>query len=131
MDREGWPRVLVIEDDLGQRIVTADALRRHWKDAVVRTAETGLTARVKLRDDAPDLVVADVNLPDCDGLELCREIRRELRLEGTRLLVLTGMADRDTLERARDAGADCVLAKPVALEALRAAAMGLLGPAPA
>ena len=62
------------------------------------------------------LIVTDVRMPGIDGIELLSMIKA--RSPGTPVLVMTGYADRDTVERAHESGALAVVNKPIDLDAL-------------
>lgn len=103
------PRVLLVEDDAD----LADAYRlvldaRGWDAGAVDTAAAALS---RLEDGAPDVVVADLGLPDLSGPDLVARLRGAA--PDARLLVLTGEADDDTRRRCLGAGADDFLVKPV------------------
>ena len=59
-----------------------------------------------------DLVLLDVQLPDVSGLEVCRALRADPRLAGTRIVMLTAAAQQDDVARGLAAGADDYLTKP-------------------
>jgi DNA-binding response OmpR family regulator len=60
----------------------------------------------------PDLILLDVNLPDVDGFEVCRRLRRHPRCAGVKVVMLTAAAQRDDIARGLAAGADHYLTKP-------------------
>jgi CheY-like chemotaxis protein len=70
------------------------------------------------RKQRPDVMVCDIGLPDINGYEVARAVRREETLRGTRLVALTGYAQPEDRERAREAGFDAHVAKPPDLEEL-------------
>lgn len=61
----------------------------------------------------PDLLVLDVDLPDCSGVDLCRALRADERLRALPVLFLTGVSDASTVAALFAAGADDYVAKPV------------------
>ena len=69
------PRVLVVDDESVVRDVVVRYLRHDGFDTL--EAADGVTARRSIEADRPDLVVLDVMLPECNGLDLCRWIRSE------------------------------------------------------
>jgi DNA-binding response OmpR family regulator len=79
-------------------------------------APDGESALRLARESAPSLVLLDVNLPDCDGIELCRRLRAEPGLGAgeVRILILTGakLKEADLVE-GFVAGATDYLTKPV------------------
>jgi CheY-like chemotaxis protein len=103
---QGYPRVLVIEDDLDVSVLLGSHLKRLGCEVVAEaTGEAGvLTARGR----APDVAFVDVNLPGIDGLEVLRELRTDPRTRCCRLVV-TSVLDAQDL---RDMGADAILPKP-------------------
>ncbi len=115
-------RVLVVDDEPEVRNAVARALR--VEGYRVASAADGVTALAAIRGGAPDLVVLDVMMPEMDGLEVCRRLRKNGdRTPVLMLTALDGIGDRVT---GLDAGADDYLVKPFALEELFARARALL-----
>ena len=77
----------------------------------VRTAADGRLALAALADAPADLVVTDVEMPNCDGLELTRAIRARPGLAGLPVVVVTSRASETDRRRAMEAGADAYLVK--------------------
>ena len=77
----------------------------------VRTAGDGRSALTALAGHRVDLVVTDVDMPDCDGLELTRAIRAEPGLAGLPVVVVTSKAADADRRLAMEAGADAYLVK--------------------
>jgi two-component system response regulator MtrA len=100
-------RILLIEDDPSIREVTAIGLRAAGFD--VDTAPDGVAGLEKWRRGQPDLVLLDVMLPRLDGLEVCREIRRE---STTPVVMLTARGDTIDVVVGLEAGADDYVRKP-------------------
>jgi len=115
-------RVLVVDDDRGLRDVLRRALSLSGYE--VRVAETGSEALAEVASGAPDALVLDIGLPDIDGLEVCRLLRRE----GNRVPVLMLTARDAVADRidGLDAGADDYLIKPFDVDELRARLRALL-----
>ena len=115
-------RLLVVDDDRALRDVLRRALGLSGYE--VRLSENGAEALSAVVEDAPDAVVLDVGLPDIDGLEVCRLLRRE----GNRVPVLMLTARDAVSDRidGLDAGADDYLVKPFDVDELRARLRALL-----
>jgi CheY-like chemotaxis protein len=69
--------------------------------------------------DPPDLVLMDIGLPDMDGYAVARRLREDPRLAATPLVAITGYGQEEDKMRARDAGFDRHLTKPVDFAMLR------------
>ena len=115
-------RLLVVDDDRGLRDVLRRALTLAGYE--VRLAETGSKALSEVSAAVPDAVVLDIGLPDFDGLEVCRLLRRE----GNRVPVLMLTARDAVSDRidGLDAGADDYLVKPFDVDELKARLRALL-----
>jgi two-component system, OmpR family, response regulator MtrA len=100
-------RILLVEDDPSIREVTAIGLRNAGFE--VDTAPDGAAGLEKWRRARPDLVLLDVMLPRMDGLEVCREIRRE---STTPVVMLTARGDTIDVVVGLEAGADDYVKKP-------------------
>ena len=115
-------RLLVVDDDRGLRDVLRRALTLSGYEVVL--AENGADALSEVTTAIPDAVVLDVGLPDIDGLEVCRLLRRE----GNRVPVLMLTARDAVSDRidGLDAGADDYLVKPFDIDELKARLRALL-----
>ena len=117
-------RILVVDDERAVR----ESLRRalELEGYGVELAGDGREALDRLESgaDDPDAVVLDVLMPEVDGLEVCRRLRRT----GSRLpiLMLTARAEVENRVEGLDAGADDYITKPFALEELLARLRALL-----
>ncbi len=69
-------------------------------------------ARSKVGDCGVDIVFMDVMLPDEEGFELCRAFKNEFVLRPMQVVLMSGLFEGDTLDKARDAGADDFIKKP-------------------
>ena len=116
-------RVLVVEDEPDLVDALTVGLRR--EGYAVDAALDGSSALDRISYTPYDAVLLDLNLPDIDGLEVCRAIRLD---EGTRTRVIM-LTSRDSIEdrvNGLDEGADDYLAKPFALPELLARLRALL-----
>jgi two-component system response regulator MtrA len=100
-------RILLVEDDPSIREVTAIGLRNAGFE--VEVAPDGVAGLEAWRRLQPDLVLLDVMLPRMDGLEVCREIRRE---STTPVVMLTARGDTIDVVVGLEAGADDYVKKP-------------------
>src|SRR5438445_1590960 len=110
-------RALVIDDDDGLRAVVASHLADQDYDVVQASDARGALAAI---DDAPlDLVVVDVDLPDVDGFEVLRQLRRAT--DAPMIVITTRSAETDRIT-GLDLGADDYVVKPLSIGELMARA---------
>ena len=120
------PLVLVAEDDHEMRRLVADAIRRDGYD-VEELADGGrLLVRVARDGAGIALVVTDVRMPVCSGLDVVRGLREANRT--VPVIVMTAFGDDEMRERAAALGA-LLFDKPFAMDSLRAAVRSIV-PAP-
>ncbi len=109
--RERGGIVLIVDDD--------DALRRLVRTSLDRAghqvleAAGGREAIETLEQEAVDLILLDVSMPDVDGIEVCTEIRRTKDSLELPIIFLTGSDDRNTRLWCKAVGGDEFLGKPV------------------
>jgi two-component system, OmpR family, response regulator MprA len=115
-------RILVVDDDLAVCRSIDRALRLEGYEVV--TVATGHEALEEVALNSPDALVLDLQLPDLDGLQVCRHIREAGN--DTPILMLTARHGIDDRVQGLDAGADDYLVKPFALEELLARLRALL-----
>lgn len=82
------------------------------EDIRVTTASDGRKAMKMLESESPDVVLADVDLPEVDGYALAAHIRRVPRLKHVPILLLAGAFDPVDQGKAREVGSDGVITKP-------------------
>ena len=105
------PRILVVDDDAGQRLLTGAALAQGG--FAVLDAADGEQALSLLQRELPHLVLLDVIMPGLDGFAVCERLRR---LPGGRhlpVIMVTGLDDLESIERAYQAGATDFITKPI------------------
>jgi two-component system response regulator MprA len=115
-------RILVVDDDLAVCRSIDRALRLEGYE--VETVSSGGEALEAMASNSPDALVLDLQLPDLDGLAVCRRIRDAG--DDTPILMLTARHGIDDRVQGLDAGADDYLVKPFALEELLARLRALL-----
>lgn len=112
-------RVFLVDDHEVVRRGIVALLRAESDLAVVGEASCGGEALAALAVAEADVAVVDLRLPDCDGVQLCRELRS--RMPGLRCLILTSFADHEAMAGAVMAGAaGFVLKDVVAVELVEA-----------
>jgi signal transduction histidine kinase len=109
-------RILIVDDAPGVRETLRDLLEELGHEVFV--AADALEGVMQLKAVRPDVALVDVGMPRIDGYDFARRARAVRGSERTTLIALTGYGGADAKARARKAGFDLHLAKPVDLEAL-------------
>ncbi len=109
-------KILLAEDDLSNQLVAKRMLEKQGH--TVTCVATGREALAVLDKDKFDLILMDVQMPEMDGTEATREIRKDERFRGLPIVALTAHAMAGDRERFLEAGMDDYLSKPVELEGL-------------
>jgi DNA-binding response OmpR family regulator len=114
-------RILSVEDD--ERIRTAVRLALEDEGWTVDEAENGEQALARFAQKPTDVVLIDIMLPDIDGFEVCRAIRRQSDVP---IVMVTARDDTHDVVAGLEAGADDYLTKPFAPKELSARIRALL-----
>ncbi len=104
------PNVLIVEDDPSVLTLTRDLLlKESYEVRIAMTLQSGRDAVKKLK---PDLLVLDLNLPDGDGLDLCREIKASPETRDIPVFILTARGSTNDIVAGLEAGSEDYLPKP-------------------
>ena len=104
------PSVLVVDDSLTVRKVTARTLERNNYDVVL--ARDGVEALGLLQDSQPDLVLTDIEMPRMDGFELLGAIRNDRSAADTPVIMISSRTGQKHRARAEALGVSAYLGKP-------------------
>lgn len=115
--------VLVIDDDQDLRNFLESNLATQY---TVKTAADGVEALHRLAEGPVDLIVSDWMMPEMDGAELCRRIRKNINFCHTPFIMLTAKTDDDSKAQSMDCGADTYIEKPFSIKYLMASIRNLI-----
>ncbi len=104
-------KILVVDDDRDSAEMIAEFLGVHGYETSF--ALDGQGAIESARELLPDIVLLDITLPDMSGYELAQRLRLEPTLQGLVLIALTGWSGPEHETKAREAGFDHHMVKPV------------------
>ena len=107
-------RILVAEDETSLNDLLQDALRMNGYETI--SAKHGLEALRLIREEKPDLVILDINMPQLDGFGVIEKLRNENN--NVPVIVLTARDQRDDKSIGFGLGADDFVTKPFGLEEL-------------
>jgi CheY-like chemotaxis protein len=116
--------ILIVDDNPQNLKLARLLLKAEGYDA--RTAPDAEHAMSLLQEFSPRLILMDIQLPGMDGLELTRRLKAEEATRKIVIVALTAYAMRGDEERARAAGCDGYIAKPIDVHTLPHAVAGYL-----
>jgi two-component system chemotaxis response regulator CheY len=105
-------KVLIADDSRTTQMLVMRALR-HLPDVEFLSAENGVQALALLGKHAVDLLVTDVNMPEMDGIELVREVRRGYDKSALPILIITAKAEASARDEGLVLGANAYVLKPL------------------
>lgn len=103
-------RVLLVDDDPLVRGLLREVLADASYD--IDEAADGVEAIRLAGENLPDVIVLDVMMPGLNGFEVCRRLRSDPRLDGSRIVMLTARGSARDREEGVRAGADAFFSKP-------------------
>src|SRR5450631_1247979 len=117
-------KILVVDDEA----VLVETIAYNLEQAGYRvvTASDGNSALEAARSESPDLILLDIMLPGIDGLEVCRQLRRENNTATTPIVMLTAKSDEIDKVVGLEVGADDYVTKPFGRRELLARVRALL-----
>ena len=104
-------RVLIVDDNVDNAEIMAAILREAGHE--VHVAHDGLAALAMARRLRPEFLFLDLGLPGLDGFQVAETLRREPGMEAMRIIAVTAYGQESDRRRAREAGFDQHLLKPV------------------
>lgn len=114
LDYSAEPKtVLIVEDNELNMKLFRDLLEIHGYQTL--EARTGPEALNALKDNRPDLILMDIQLPEVSGLEVTKEIKSSPKLADIPVIAVTAFAMKGDEERIRQGGCEDYIAKPISV----------------
>lgn len=118
------PLVLVVDDNAQIVEFISESLKPDYRVVVAYEGKSGLELCRKI---VPDFIIADVMMPVMDGLEMCRQIRKQVLFGSTPIIMLTAKDDMETERKSVDIGVECFIPKPFDVKLLMSRIRQLTG----
>lgn len=109
------PRILLVEDNEDFLFYLKDNLRDHF---IISDAINGKQGWQKALGDHPDLVVADISMPEMNGIDLCKKIKQDPRTQHIPVILLTAFTGEQQQLKSLETGASDYMTKPFNFEIL-------------
>ncbi|HHI9464545.1 response regulator [Legionella anisa] len=110
MEKEN-PVILIVDDSATMRLITCDALTKVGFNVI--QAENGEAALTLLKTTKPDAILLDVEMPGLNGFEVCAKIRKLPDLLYLPIMMVTGLEDYESVNKAFQVGATDFTTKPI------------------
>lgn len=118
-------KILIVDDATTVRSLAKFALSKAGYTIV--EAEDGAIGLQKAKSEKPDLIISDLNMPNMNGLEMCRAVKSDDALKATPIFMLTTEASAEVAKEGKDIGIMAWIVKPFAPDKLLAAVNKVLG----
>jgi DNA-binding response OmpR family regulator len=118
-------KILIVDDEPNIVISLEFLMRRDGFEVAV--AQDGEEALRIIREQRPDLVLLDVMMPKLNGFEVCKQVRGDLALSDTRIIMLTAKGRQAEVAKGLALGADGYITKPFSTRDLVIQVRSLLG----
>lgn len=121
MDETPKPRKIVVVDDseTARKIMLRCLNALGYGDAEFREADNGALALEMIRDDPPDLIITDLNMPVMDGVSMLRRIKGSFSLTDIPVIVVSSLLGDAQRTQLRERGVEYLVGKPVDPQELR------------
>ena len=111
-------RILLVEDNMFNQMVAVDSIKEIFPTIEIDVADHGKKALTMVKENAYTMVFMDIQLPDMDGFEITREIRK-LGFDQLRICAMTASVLKEQVDACFDAGMDDYMMKPFTPELLK------------
>lgn len=116
---EATDKILIVDDERMVVDTLSRALSQAESKYEIATASNGYEACIKIGTMKPDLIVLDIMMEGIDGFEVCKRAKSNPETSHAKVLVLTGYAEPENINRMMACGADDWIAKPFEVDVLR------------
>lgn len=121
-------KILIVDDEDHLRMLIEQALEELEDDGVdFYTASNGEEALELIVNEKPNLVFLDVMMPKMNGLEVCRRVKLDLKLNNISIIILTAKGQELDKKKGEEVGADLYMTKPFDPDKLLEKAREIIG----
>ena len=121
-------KLLIVDDEAHIRMLLEQTLEDLEDEGVnFFSAENGEEALKIIQEETPQLVFLDVMMPKMNGMEVCRKVKKELKLNKVFIVLLTAKGQELDRQKGQEVGADLYMTKPFDPEVILDKAKEILG----
>ncbi len=103
-------KILIVEDE--ESLLKLESILLTTKGYLVQGATTGLAALEAIASETPDLILLDIMLPELDGFEVCKQVKKNPQTRHIPIIFLSAKKTPEDLARSKEVGADQYITKP-------------------
>ncbi|RLB70304.1 MAG: two-component system response regulator [Deltaproteobacteria bacterium] len=103
-------KILIVEDE--ESLLKLESILLTTKGYLVQGATTGLAALEAIASETPDLILLDIMLPELDGFEVCKQIKKNPQTRHIPIIFLSAKKTPEDLARSKEVGGDQYITKP-------------------
>jgi len=122
-EQQSAPVILIVEDNADMRSYICDELSSQYR---VCQAADGIEGMDKAFESVPDLIIADVMMPQMNGEQMCQRLKSDERTNHIPLIMLTARSSEEHTIQGLESGADDYIAKPFNMQILKTRVSNLL-----
>lgn len=112
-------KLLIVDDESHIRMLIEQTLEELEDEGVqIMTADNGQKALEIIETEKPQLVFLDVMMPLMNGMEVCRRVKKELKMDNVFIVLLTAKGQELDRQKGQEVGADVYMTKPFDPDAL-------------
>lgn len=112
-------KILIVDDEPSMRRLLRLNLIGQFPGVSIEESAEGFHAGWRAHDFVPDVMLLDIRMPGMDGFDVCRLLRAKEELKNTRIIVVSGLRDKEVQQKAMSLGANDFIAKPFDLKTLK------------
>ncbi len=121
-------KILIVDDEPHIRLLLSQTLEELEDQGVeILTATNGQEGLETIQDEQPDLVFLDVMMPKMNGFDVCHQVKNELKITETFIIMLTAKGQEVDKKKGQEVGADLYMTKPFDPDEVLAKAQEILG----
>lgn len=111
-------KILIVDDDEQLVQFLVEILVSRYDGIEIETATDGFEAGFKVKSFHPSIVLLDLMMPGIDGFDVCEKLKSDPHTKSVRIIVVSGYLSDENIAKARSAGAESCLPKPIVPEKL-------------
>ena len=115
---KSFKKILIVDDEADVVSFITETLEVNDQSYLIQSTTDAYEACIKIGSFKPDLVILDIKMPNIDGFDVCTRIRNNPEVKHTKVLIITGYTDEESMGRIKECGVDDILEKPIAPEKL-------------